>query len=136
MERRRLATCQFKDRIWKMEEPLEVYAGELERLIDKAFPDLAAPIREQQLIDRFIEGMPDFVRYELELHAEDTFAATITRARELKLLQERLKSSTAVKSSVNLMKGVVQAPVLNSVKPRDPCVVGLERRLEQLEQLS
>ena len=52
------------------------------------------------------------------------------------ILQERLKSSTGVKSSVNLVKGVVQAPVLNSVKPRDPYVVGLERRLEQLEQLS
>ena len=88
------------------------------------------------MIDMFIEGMPDFVRYELELHAEDTFAANITRARELKLLQERLIISTGVKSSVNLVEGVVQAPVLNSVKPRDPYDVCLERRLEQLEQLS
>ena len=37
-ERRRLASRQFKDRSWKTEEPLKVYAGELERLIDKGIP--------------------------------------------------------------------------------------------------
>lgn len=81
------------------------------------------------MIDRFIEGTPDFVRHELELHAEETFAATITRARELMLSKERRATPAEVKP-VNCVDGAVQSPVFS----KDPYVAGLEKRLEQLEQ--
>ena len=122
-ERRRLAVCQFKDRDWKSGEPLEVYAGELERLIDRAFPELACNIRQQQLMDRFTEGMPDFVRHELELHAEATMEATITRARELLLLSDRRRTVGGVKAVVNAVDGGLKAG----------CIGDLEKRLERLE---
>ena len=92
-ERRRLSTRQFKDRTWKADEPMEVYAGEPKRLIDKAYPELSVANRQQQLPDRFIEGMPEFVRHKLELHAETTLGATIIRENGLMLLSDRRKTT-------------------------------------------
>ena len=63
-ERRRLATRQFRERKWNTYEQLEVYAGELERLLYKAYPALGADDRQQQLVDQFTEGMPPAVRRE------------------------------------------------------------------------
>ena len=130
-ERRRLSTRQFKDRNWKAGEPMEVYAGELERLIDKAYPELSAAIRQQQLTDRFIEGMPEFVRHELELHAETTLEATITRAKELMLLSDRRKTTGGLQAVVNAVDGRCPPPPWKSTK--DEYITKLEKRLEQLE---
>ena len=57
-ERRRLARRQFSERSLRDGEALEVYARELEDLLDRAMPGLAEDLREQQIIDRFVEGLP------------------------------------------------------------------------------
>ena len=67
-----------------------MYAREPEDLLDPAaMPGLAEDLREQQLIDRFVEGLPPHARYQLDLHPQATFQGTIVRTRELMLLNDR-----------------------------------------------
>ncbi|XP_062512757.1 uncharacterized protein LOC134188605 [Corticium candelabrum] len=92
IESRRLARRQFMSRCWKSSEALEVYAQDLETLLTKAMPNLAAELRDQQLMDRFVEGLIDnapSVAGELDLHPEASFQAAVIRARELMLLERR-----------------------------------------------
>ena len=65
----------------------------LERLLDKAFPGLDEQTRQGQLIDRFVEGLPGEISYQLKLNPRETLEETITRARELFMLEERRKNS-------------------------------------------
>ena len=130
-ERRRLSTLPFKDRNWKAGEPMEVYAEQLERLIDKAYPELSAAIRQQQLTDRFKEGMPEFIRHESELHAETTMEATITRSKELMLLSDWCKKTEGLQAVVNDVDGRCPPPPWKSTK--NDYITKLEKRLEQLD---
>lgn len=81
-----------------------MYAGELERVLNKAMPTLRIEDRAQQLVDQFTEGMIPAVCLELELHAK-----AITRAKEFMLLKDRKKAqegSTATVSTVEQASNV------------------------------
>ena len=96
-ERRRLARTQFSERSLCDGEALQVYARELEDLLDRAMPGLAEDLREQQLIDRFVESLLLHARYQLDLHPQVTFQGTIVRTRELMLLNDRQRQRSGHK---------------------------------------
>ena len=84
-EQRRLASRQLGERTWKTHESIEQYAREIKRLLDKALPNLDDATREDQLIQKFVAGLPGEISFELEVNPVDTFDQTITRAAELML---------------------------------------------------
>ena len=88
-EQRRLASRQLSERTWKTHESIEQYAREIERLLDKALPNLDDATREDQLIQKFVAGLPGEISFELEVNPVDTYDQTITRAAELMMLCER-----------------------------------------------
>ena len=79
---------------WDQSEPIEKYMKDLERLVEKGFPDQNDQARKNMLIERFTDGLPEEISRELELHPRDTFAATVTRAKELIILFERRVKGT------------------------------------------
>ena len=124
IESRRLARRQFMSRCWKSSEALEVYAQDLETLLTKAMPNLAAELRDQQLMDRFVEGLIDnapSVAGELDLHPEASFQAVVIRARELMLLERRKLGKRA--------DGQVRA-----IADHASIDVSLAERLDRIEQ--
>ena len=68
---------------------MEVFLRALERLIDRAAPNLPNELRNRQLIDYFLEGLPTPVADQLFILAPKTLEETVTRARELMLLEKR-----------------------------------------------
>ena len=88
-ERRRLATRQLNSRTLQTGEDLDVFVRDLERLLDRAQPGLSAELRRQQLIDRFIAGLPEVVSDQLYVLAPVGLNETVSKARELCLLQRR-----------------------------------------------
>ena len=71
-EARRLAHRQLED--WKMQagEDVEVFLRALEQLLDRAAPDLPNELRNRQLIDYFLEGLPTPVADQLFILAPKT----------------------------------------------------------------
>ena len=106
-KRRRLARKQFHNRVWRSTEPLELYARDLERLFDKAFPGLDEQTRQGQLIDQFVEGLLGEISYQLELNPRETLEKTITRARGLFMLEERRKNSLGRSRTVAVVDNAV-----------------------------
>ena len=88
-ESRRLARRQLQDRKLQEGEDLEVFLRSLERLLDRAAPDLPAPLRSRELVDHFIEGLPASIAEQLYILAPATLPETVTKARELTLLEKR-----------------------------------------------
>ena len=68
---------------------MEVFLRALERLIDRAAPNLPNYLRNSQLIDYFLEGLPTHVADQLFILAHKTLEDTVTRARRLLLLENR-----------------------------------------------
>ena len=50
---------QFSHRRQKMGESVEIYAAELKRIYDKAYPDRDRKTRQEDLLRRFLEGLQD-----------------------------------------------------------------------------
>ena len=88
-ERKRLATRQFAARSLQPGEDLEVFLRDLELLLDRAQPGLPRGLREQQLVDRFIAGLPESLGDQLYVLAPQGLNGTVSKARELVLLQQR-----------------------------------------------
>ena len=57
-EARRLVHRQLQDRKMQAGEDVKVFLRVLERLIDRAAPNLPNELRNRQLIDYFLEGLP------------------------------------------------------------------------------
>ena len=88
-EGRRLATRQLNSRTLQTGEDLDVFVRDLERLLDRAQPGLSAELRRQQLIDRFIAGLPEVISDQLYVLAPVGLNGAVSKARELCLLQRR-----------------------------------------------
>ena len=85
----RLAHRQLQDRKMQAGEDVEVFLRALERLIDRAASNLPNDLRNRQLIDYFLEGLPTPVADQLFILAPKALEETVTRARELMLLEKR-----------------------------------------------
>ena len=68
---------------------MEVFLRALERLIDRAAPNMPNELRNRQLIDYFLEDLPTPVADQLFILAPKTLKETVTRAREFMLLEKR-----------------------------------------------
>lgn len=88
-EARRLAHRQLQDRRLQVGGDLEVYLRALERLVDRAAPGLPADLRNRQLSDHFVESLPPSLADQLYVLAPKTLEDTVTRARELTVLEQR-----------------------------------------------
>ena len=80
-EDRRRARPEFQHRRLQPNEALEVFLEDLEA----TSPEMAPALREDQLINQFIEGLPASLRDAMQgpEHRQQTLAASITRAEEL-----------------------------------------------------
>ena len=100
-ESRRLAHSQLASRRLKKREDLDIFVRDLERLLDKAYPEIQDSLRSQQLLDYFLGGIPEGVSHTLLVNPPSDFATTIARARELMLLEAwRAKQRGSVVSAV------------------------------------
>jgi hypothetical protein len=93
-ERRRLATRQFAARNLQPGEDIEVFLRDLERLLDRAQPGLQQELREQQLVDRFIVGLPVSIGDQLYVLSPQGLNGTVSKARELMPLQATQRATT------------------------------------------
>ena len=75
-----------------------MFLRDLERLLDRAQPGLARELRQQQLIDRFIAGLPESIGDQLYLLSPAGLNETVSKARELMLLQQRKEDRHRAKS--------------------------------------
>ena len=97
-EQRSLATRQLTSRILQPGEDLDVFLCELELLLDRAQPALARELRQQQLTDCFITGLPESIGDQLYLLSPSGLNETVSKARELMLLQQRKEDRHHAKS--------------------------------------
>ena len=70
-------------------ESVDEHAHDLEKLLERAMPTLDRATREDQLMQRFVAGIPSSLRYELEVNPPETFEATIEKTEDLRLLEDR-----------------------------------------------
>lgn len=97
-EDRLAAREQLSRRKFRAErESIDELARDLEKLLDKASPNLPAAIRDRELRYHLMSSLPEKVAFQLKLLAVTDFAGTISKARELCLIYDR----TAVTESVN-----------------------------------
>ena len=67
---------------------VDEYAHDLKKLLERAMPTIDGATREDQLIQRFVAGLPSSLRYELEVNPPATFEATIAKTEDLRLLED------------------------------------------------
>ena len=58
-DRRRRARRQPQQRQLVKREDVDTYVYQLERLLDRACPGLDKEVRDHELLDRFIDGLPN-----------------------------------------------------------------------------
>ena len=89
---------QLNSRTLQTGEELDVFVRDLERLLDrKKPPGLSAELRRQQLIDWFIAELPEVISDQLYVLAPVGFNETVSKARELCLLQHRKEDRQSTK---------------------------------------
>ena len=105
---------------WDPSQPLQKYVRRITKLVEKGFPDLADDAKENMLIERFTDGLPDEIARELQLHPvpENTLQATINRAEEL-LLYAKRKQATSLRGKVKTVAalGTERKPPLENWPP-------------------
>lgn len=127
-ETRRLAHSQLVTRRLKPGEDLDVYVRDLEKLLDKAYPGLADPLRSQQLVDQFLVGIPEAISHMLLINPPVDFTTTIARARELMLLEARRGKQFGRMEAT--AKAVVKDDAMSAVVRSLDTIVSLLEKLE------
>ena len=74
---------------------MDELARDLERLLDKASPDLPAEVRNKELKFHLMNALPDKVSLQLKLLPPQTYAQTISKATELLLIYRRADKAEA-----------------------------------------
>ena len=145
-ERRRHARRQLQQRRLAPKEDADTYVYQLERLLDRACPELSKEVRERELLDRFVDGLPAAIREKLLLVPATDLQKPIDRTRELLLLDLSHEVSADVgqvsseKAHVG-MSHLQAAPVAAVEAPAGPpktpnleqLLIGLTDRLQSLE---
>ena len=78
-------------------ESIDELARDLERLLDRASPNLPAEVRDTELRYHLISALPDKVALQIKLLPVTNFVRTMSKARELCLIYDR----AAVTESLN-----------------------------------
>ena len=87
-----------------------------------------------------MEGLPAEISYQLELNPRNTFEETITRARELFMLEERRKAVSgkprtvaAVDSTLDDWSGPTTSPLVKTNKDLEDRLARLEASLSRVQ---
>lgn len=106
-ENRLVARVQLRIRRFREGcESLDELTRDLERLLDKSSPGLPAEIRETELRFHFMNSLPEKVAFQLKLAPKGSYAETISKAREILLIYDRVDRS----NPVNLIQPQSTAP--------------------------
>ena len=68
---------------------LNELAQDLKRMLDKSSPGLLAEIREAELRFHLMNSLPEKDVFQLKVSPKDTYAETISKAREMLLIYSR-----------------------------------------------
>ena len=68
---------------------MDEYEYDLEKLVEGAMSTFDRATREDQLMQRFVAGLPSSLRYKLEVNPPATFEATIEETEDLRSLEDR-----------------------------------------------
>lgn len=82
-------------RLHKDRESVDELARNLERLLDKASPDLPNEVRDKELKFHLMNALPEKVSLQLKLLPPQTYAQTISKATELLLIYQRADKAEA-----------------------------------------
>ena len=77
-------------RLHEERESVDELAHDLERLLDKASPDLPTQVRDKELKFHLMNALPEKVVLQLKLLPPQTYAQTISKATELLLIYQRI----------------------------------------------
>ncbi len=110
-----------KRRLHEDRESVDELARDLEKLLDKAAPDLPSEVREAELRYHLINALPERVAFQLKLLPKEDYSKTITKARELSLIYRRADAA----ASVNLV---------HPQQTRDPRLDRLEDAVKEMTQ--
>ena len=70
-------------------ESVDELAQDLKRMLDKSSPGLLAEIREAELRFHLMNSLPEKDVFQLKVSPKDTYAETISKAREMLLIYSR-----------------------------------------------
>jgi len=112
-EEDRMVSCEkLMRRQLRENESIDELAHDIEKLFDRAYSGLPDAVRDSELWFHFINSLPEKIALQLKLQAKVNFAETMSKARELRLIYERME----------VIEGVSQ------LKPAD------DTRLSQVEE--
>jgi len=75
---------------------IDELACDIEKLFDRAYFGLPDAVRDSKLRFHFINSLPKKIALQLKLQARVNFAETMARARELRLIYERMEATEGV----------------------------------------
>ena len=124
-EDRLAAREQLTRRKFRVEaESIDELARDLERLLDRASPNLPAEVRDTELRYHLISALPDKVALQIKLLPVTNFVNTMSKARELCLIYGR----AAMTESVNHLQSTEDA----QIKRMEEALHGLTEQLTAL----
>ena len=95
-EDRIVARERLSRRVLRKEESIDELARDLEKLLDRASPGLPAEIKDSELRFYLINSLPEQISLQLKLQPKVTYAETIAKARELRLIYDRTKENEQI----------------------------------------
>ena len=92
--RERLSRRQLRDG-----ESIDELARDLEKLLDLATPGLPAAVKDSELCFHLINLLPEQISLQLKLQPKVNYSQTIAKARELRLIYNRVEESQSLNQS-------------------------------------
>ena len=95
-EDRIVARERLSRRVLREGESIDELARDLEKLLERASPELPAEIRDSELQFYLTNSLPEEVSLQLKLQPKVSYVETIAKARELRLIYDRTKNNGLV----------------------------------------
>ena len=95
-EDRIVARERLSRRVLRKEESIDELARDLEKLLDRASPGLPVEIKDSELRFYLINSLPEQISLQMKLQPKVTYAETIAKARELRLIYDRTKENEQI----------------------------------------
>ena len=75
------------------QESVDELARDIEKLLERASPDLSAEAKETELRFHFVGALPEKIAFQMKLLPKQTYDQTVAKARELRLIFHRQSES-------------------------------------------
>ena len=91
VSRERLSRRQLQEN-----ESVDELACDIEKLFDRAYTGLPEAVRDSELRFHFMSSLPEKIALQLKLQVKVNFAETVAKARELRIIYERVEATEKV----------------------------------------